>query len=125
VAATIALFSATDSPELLSTTRVSVGVPYYASWLSDDTLAVPIQEPSSVALIDAGTAKIIREVAYADADCLNPAEIQRTASGRVFMVCESNHFAPGAIVELDPESLDVIARVEVELWPDRLTIVEP
>lgn len=125
VAATVALFSATDSPELLSTTRVSVGVPYFVGWLSDDTLAVPIQEPSSVAVIDAGTGTITKEISYADSDCVNPGEVQRTASGRVFMVCESNHFAPGAVVELDPESLAVIARVEVDLWPDRLSILEP
>ena len=125
VAATVVLFSATDSPQLLSTTRVNVGVPYFAGWLSNDTLAVPIQEPSSVAVIDAGTGMLTREVAYADSECLNPSEVRRTSDGRVFMVCEGNHFAPGAVVELDPASLQVIARTEVELWPDRLAILEP
>ncbi len=125
VAGTVVLFSATDAPALLSTTRVNLGVPYFVGWLSNDMLAAPIQEPSSVALIDAATGTLTKEVAYADSDCLNPSEIQRTASGRVFMVCEGNHFAPGAIVELDPLSLAVTARVEVELWPDRLAILEP
>jgi hypothetical protein len=76
-------------------------------------------------MIDANTGTVIKELAYADSDCLNPGEIQRAANGRVFMVCEGNHFGPGAIVELDPESLQVRARVEVDLWPDRLAILEP
>ncbi len=98
------------------------GAPSFAGWLSDDALVVPIQEPSSAAVIDADTGTITKEIAYADSDCLNPGEIQRAASGRVFMVCEGNHFGPGALVELDPESLEVRARVELDLWPDRLAI---
>ena len=125
VARTVVLFSATDSPELRWSSPVFVGAPSFAGFLSDDTLVVPLQEPSSAAVLDADTGTITKEIAYADSDCLNPGEIQRAASGRVFMVCEGNHFGPGAIVELDPESLEVLGRVEVGLWPDRLAILEP
>jgi len=125
VAATVVAFTATDSPELLWSARLSAGVPFFAGWISDGTLVAPVQEPSGAALIDAGTGAILREVAYAERDCLNPSEVQRSASGRVFLVCEGSHFAPGAVVELDRETLAVIARVDVDLWPDRLTLLEP
>ena len=40
-------------------------------------------------------------------------------------MCEGNHYAPGAVVELDPQTLEIKARVEVGLYPERLTLLEP
>ena len=102
-----------------------LGLPYFAAWLAADRVLVPLQTPSGAAVLDAASGELLGEASYRDGECLNPHEAVASSDGRVFLVCEGDHRANGAIVELDPESLAVIRRVEVGVFPDRLLFRDP
>jgi DNA-binding beta-propeller fold protein YncE len=118
------LFTAEDSPVIL-TSYALTGVPTFAAWISDDQILVPEQSPSGVALLSQSSGMVLQEVFYADADCLNPSEVRPTADGRLFVVCEGDHYRPGAVVRLDPNTLAVAASVPVGIYPDRLALSPP
>lgn len=118
------VFDMADEPQLLAT-LLSSSRPVFATWLSDTTIAVPHQEPDGVSLFDAETSELRLDVPYAERDCKFPSELTFTSDGRLLLVCEGNHYAPGAVVELDPETLEIESRVEVGLYPERLTLLEP
>jgi hypothetical protein len=123
VARTVELFDLDDGmePRLSADLR---GVPYYGAWLSEERILVPTQGPSGVALLDAESFTVLSEVMYPVEECYNPHEA-RVAGDRVFLVCQGDDFAPGAVVEIDPESLEILNRVEVGLSPDRLFVLPP
>jgi YVTN family beta-propeller protein len=109
------------------TARVAIavaGVPAFATWLVDSIL-VPLQDPNGATLLDAATGAVLRTVTYGDDACRAPSDAQVADDGRVFLVCEGDHYRPGAVVRLDPETLAVTGRVEVGLYPDRLAVRGP
>lgn len=118
------VFDMADEPQpvasLLSTSR-----PMFAAWLSDTTVAVPHQEPDGVSLFDVETSELLLDVSYTEQTCKFPSELTFSSDGRLLLVCEGNHYAPGAVVELDPQTLEIQSRVEVGLYPERLTLLEP
>lgn len=123
VARMVELFDLEDGmePGLRAVLR---GVPYYAAWLSKDRILVPTQGPSGAALLDVESLTVLSEVTYAVEECYNPHEA-RVEGDRVFVVCQGDDFAPGAVVEIDPETLGILNRVEVGLSPDRVLVVPP
>lgn len=120
----LSVFDLSDTPNLLSTLLVP-GVPMFSAFVSDSTLIVPFQAPSGAALFDITTGEQLVEFEYSDADCANPAEISVTSDSRVRLVCEGDHYHPGAVVELDPNTLAITASVPVEIYPERMSISEP
>jgi DNA-binding beta-propeller fold protein YncE len=124
VAQTVVLFSAEDTPSLLLTAVVP-GVPFFSAWLGDDRLLVPLQDPNGAALVDVATGAVSTRATYADSDCQNPSDATVLRDGRFFLTCEGDHYRNGAVVELDPESLSVLSRVEVGVYPDRLAVLLP
>jgi len=124
VAQTLVVFSTGDVPAPLATLPTS-GVPFFAGFHGESELLVPVQEPDGVMRVDLTTATIAQAVTYADDTCQNPSDAHFSADGRVFLVCEGNHYGPGSVVELDPSTLAIIARVDVGVYPDRLAVVEP
>ena len=125
VAFAVSVFDLSDSPNLLTTLARSAGVPMFATLLSDTLLAVPFQAPSGAALYDITTGEQLLELQYSDADCTNPSEFSLIGDFRLFLVCEGDHYRPGAVVEVSPETLAITASVSVELYPERMTILEP
>jgi YVTN family beta-propeller protein len=121
----VVVFRTDDAPSQLFATIPLNGLPYTAGYVSDDAFAVPLQKPNGAALIEASTGVVRTQVAYTDAECTNPSSVRASAAGRVFMVCEGDHYDPGSVVELDPTTLGVVASVKVGLFPDRLAIREP
>jgi hypothetical protein len=97
----------------------------FATLLSDTTLAVPLQFPNGAALFDVSSGEQLLEIQYSDADCTNPSEFSVSSDGRLRLVCEGDHYRPGAVVEVDPNTLEIISSVTVELYPDRMSILEP
>jgi hypothetical protein len=124
VARTVALFEARATPEMRGEVTVP-GVPYFAAWTSETELLVPLQDPSAVARVEPSTGVLLQTATYADDVCGKPSDIRVTRDGRIFLVCEGDHYAPGAVVQLDPASLDVVARTTVGVYPDRLELLEP
>ena len=125
VAFRVGVFSAQDTPELQAQTTSLMGVPFTPGFVSATEFLVPIQSPHGAVLASVATGEIILQRAYTDDECAYPSEVIRSADGRVFMVCEGNHFASGAIVELDVNTLDVTRRVGVQAYPDHLALLEP
>jgi YVTN family beta-propeller protein len=124
VAQTLVVFSTGDVPAPLATIRVS-GVPFFAGFLGETELLLPLQEPDGVVRVDLTTGSVVAAVTYPDDSCQNPSDARFTADGRVFLVCEGNHYDPGSVVELDPSTLAIVARAEVGVYPDRLAVLEP
>lgn len=132
VSRTVAVFNLNDTPELLSLHRLvgpmetaDFSVPMFSVLVSDSTLAVPLQSPNGAALFDLTSGDQLLKVRYSDDECTNPAEFTLTTDSRLFLVCEGDHYHPGAVVAVDPHTLSVLASVPVELYPERLTILEP
>lgn len=132
VSRTVAMFDLNDTSTLLSSYRVvgpmdmpDYSVPMFPVLVSDATLAIPLQSPNGAALIDVTSGEQLLKVQYADSECLNPAEFTVTHDSRLFLVCEGDHYHPGAVVEVAPDTLEIVASVPVELYPERMTILEP
>jgi len=130
VALSVSVFDLGDTPHLLTTLARTSAVPMFPVLLSDNTLAVPFQAPNGAALngaalFDVATGERVLEIQYSDADCANPSEFSLTGDSRLFLVCEGDHYHPGAVVEVAPDTLAITARVPVELYPERMSILEP
>ena len=121
----VSVFDLSDTPNLLSTLPNIPGVPMFAALVSETTLLVPFQAPDGVTLFDLTTGEELLEVQYSDQDCRNPSEVSISSDSRIHLVCEGDHYHPGAVVELDPDTLAIESSVSVELYPERLSISEP
>ena len=124
VASSVAVFDMSDTPNLLSTLPMP-GTPHFPAWISASTLAVPLQNPSGAALFDVTTGELLLQIQYSDAECNNPAELSVSSDSRLRLVCEGDHYTPGAVVELDPATLAIKSSVSVGLYPERMAIAEP
>jgi YVTN family beta-propeller protein len=124
VAQTLVVFGTGDVPVPLATVKVP-GVPFFAGFHGENELLVPLQEPDGVVRVDVTTGAVTAAVTYADDTCQNPSDARYTTDGRVFLVCEGNHYSAGSVVELEPSTLAIRARVDVGVYPDRLAVVEP
>jgi DNA-binding beta-propeller fold protein YncE len=128
VSSQVVVFSAEDTPTQLFASAPLDGVPYTAGSLSATEFAVPLRAAegaASAARLDATSGELLSETRYPHDLCLNPSEIKASASGRVFMVCEGDHYTPGSVLELDRSSLEALASTEVGLYPDHLALREP
>jgi hypothetical protein len=124
VSSIVAVFDMADTPNLLASLFLG-SKPMFATWITDSTVLVPHQDPSGVALFDVSTNMLELDAPLTLEQCQWPSEALMTRDGRIFIVCEGSHYTPGAVLELDPETLTVRSRVEVGLYPERLAILEP
>ena len=127
VSRSLALFDlGEDAAEPAFQASVSVpGVPYFGAWSGATRLIVPLQSPDGAALLDMDDAQLVVDVRYDMQTCVHPQQVRAISDGRVFMVCEGDHFSPGTLVQLDPDTLHVMASVSLGLDPDWLAVVEP
>lgn len=128
----VSVFDLSDTPHLLATAQRPadslLGLPMFAVLLSETRLAVPFQASNGAngaALFDLTTGEELLEIQYSDADCTNPAELSLSSDSRLRLVCEGDHYRSGAVVELDPNTLEIISSVTVDLYPERMSILEP
>lgn len=124
VAQTVVVFEAADTPVERASVAVP-GVPFFATFLDDERLLVPLQGPSGAALIDTTTSSVLASATYADADCNSPSDARVLRDGRLFLTCEGDHYRNGQVVRLDPTTLALEATVSVGIYPDRLAVLEP
>jgi YVTN family beta-propeller protein len=124
VSSTVSVFDLSDEPSLLSTLRTP-GLPLFPAWISESTLAVPLQMPNGAVLFDTESGEQTLQIQYADTDCQNPSEFSVTNDGRVLLVCSGSYYGPGAVVEVDPSTLEVISSVNVGVYPERMSILQP
>jgi len=77
---------------------------------------VPLQSPDGLARVALdGTVK--RRVSFG-AECKNPHVARIAPDGRAYVVCEGDHVAPGAVIQVDPTTLAVEKRWVVGVYPD-------
>jgi DNA-binding beta-propeller fold protein YncE len=94
-----------------------------------ETLLVPTQNPDQLVLVERSTMTIRRTRAFTASECRLPHQIARAPDGRYVLVCEGVHTAtrtePGALLIIDPETLETRARVDVGIYPDAVAFVQP
>ena len=70
---------------------------------------------------------IRRTRSLAASECRLPHQVNRSPDGRYYLVCEGVHTAtrkePGALLAIDPETLETRARVETGVYPDAVEFV--
>ena len=92
---------------------------------SEAEFIVALQRPNGAARLSAADGALLAEASYSSAECENPSEPQILPDGRLFLVCEGDHYARGALVQLDPATLAIVQRVELGLYPERMAVVLP
>ena len=132
VSRSVVLFDTSDAPEPQWTTAfqaalpgVPDGVPYFAAWISDSDVFVPLQSPDGAALLDATTGAVKASATYSIEQCEAPRDAQVTPDGRLFVVCAGDGFDQGAVVQLDTTTLAIVGRVSIGVGPDHLLAVPP
>jgi DNA-binding beta-propeller fold protein YncE len=93
---------------------------FMPAFVGPSTLIVPLQAPDGVARVDLSTAKIEKRTTYAKAECSLPHVVRAAKDGRVYLVCEGDHTAPGSVLEIDPASLAIHKKWNVGAYPDGL-----
>ncbi len=93
-------------------------------FVSDHAIVAPLQGPDGVARLDVETGAVEARVAMPAPVCQSPHAARRAQDGRVYVVCEGDHTAPGAIVEIDPLTLAVKRRWVVGVYPDGIAFGE-
>ena len=124
VASSVVMFPMDDSPAPLTTTFVT-GVPFGMAWLDETRFVVAVQDPDGSTLVDATSGAVLAEQHYLPSECQRPSVPRSAGDGRLFLVCEGDHYAPGRLVELDPSSLSIVGGVGLGIYPDRLAVLEP
>lgn len=104
---------------------VPSGVPYFAAWLADSTLLVPLQSPDGAVLLDARTGDVLRAVSYVGGECGSPRQAAVLDDGRGFLLCAGDGFEAGALVAVDSVTLAVGQRATLGRAPDRLAVLPP
>lgn len=97
---------------------------FMPAFLDAKTILVPTQAPDGLARVDVVSAKVVGRGALTKAECALPHVVRVTRDGRVFLVCEGDHVAPGSVLELDRETLAVKKRWQVGVYPDGIAFPE-
>ena len=97
---------------------------FMPAFLDAKTILVPTQAPDGLVRVDLEQAKVVGRGALTKAECALPHVVKVARDGRVFLVCEGDHTAPGSVVELDRETLAVKKRWQVGVYPDGIALPE-
>lgn len=102
------------------------GAPFFPAWSSDESvLWVPVQSPDGLVRVDLETGATSERPLGEDEGCGLPHEVEVLDEGRLAVVCEGDHEAPGAVLFVDATSLETLQRTEVGVFPDALERVLP
>ncbi|MEO6573304.1 MAG: hypothetical protein ABIP89_05670, partial [Polyangiaceae bacterium] len=67
---------------------------------------------------------IEKRIAFTKDECQSPHVVRKAKDGRVYLVCEGDHTAPGSVVEIDPMTLAIKKRWVVGVYPDGIAFGE-
>lgn len=124
VARTLVVFSMQDQPETLATAHVS-GVPFFPAWLSSTELVVPMQGPSGAVRVDATTGEVLAEALYDVSECERASEVSLLADGRLLLVCQGAPYKRGNLVQINRDTLEIEAMLELGMEPARMAVLPP
>ena len=86
-------------------------------FVSETEVLVPLQAPDGIVRVDIAKGTVVARAAFG-AECKLPHVARVAPGGRAFVVCEGDHKAPGAVVEVDPVTLATKKRWGVGVYPD-------
>jgi DNA-binding beta-propeller fold protein YncE len=92
---------------------------FMPAFVEPGTAVVPLQGPDGIARVDLDANAVTARVATGDA-CRAPHVARVAKDGRVYVVCEGDHVAPGAVVQINPKTLAITKRWTVGVYPDGL-----
>lgn len=103
----------------------SRGSAFFPGWSSDEAkLWIPTQSPDALVLVDPMTGSSTKQRVF-DGTCERPHEAALSPDGAtLYVVCEGNHKEPGAILALDPSTLETRSSIRVGVYPDRFALRE-
>lgn len=84
--------------------------------ISSTDALVPLQGPDGLARVDFVKGAIVARVAFGS-ECKSP-HVARVFAQRAYVVCEGDHVAPGAVVEVNVATLAIEKRWVVGVYPD-------
>ena len=119
----VVAFRADDSGAELGSSAELPGIPGPVAFLSSAEWLVPLHAPDGAARIDAASGAILGYTSYTEEECRTPNTATVTVAAGVFLVCEGDHEGPGAVVQLDPVTLEVQARISIGRFPDALAVL--
>jgi len=91
---------------------------FFPVFLDDDTLLVPTQAPDGLARVDLKTHAVTRRSMFRKDQCELPHVVRVAKDRRTYVVCEGDKKATGAVIEVDPTSLQIKRRWTVGVYPD-------
>lgn len=108
-----------DKRAFRSDSDVALGSRAFLPAFADDAaVLVPLQSPDGLARVRVDTRAVEAKVAYEKGECELPHAVRFAKDGRAYVVCEGDHKAPGAILEVDPKTLATKRRWVVGVYPD-------
>lgn len=101
------------------------GAGFFAAFSPDGSrLWVPTQDRDALVAVDPVGVAIVDRRDFGP-ECRAPHEVVYVRSlARLALVCEGDRVGSGALLLLSPDRLDVLARVEVGVYPDAVRVVE-
>lgn len=92
---------------------------FMSAFTPEGSLLVPLQSPDGVARIDVARGVVEKRATFDKAACEAP-HVVRVRGDAAWVVCEGDHRGPGAVLAIDPRTLEVHRRIRVGVYPDGL-----
>ena len=109
-----------EKKQFVSDRTVALGArAFMPAFVDAKTMIVPLQGPDGIVRLDLETGAVTARIGTAET-CHAPHVAHVAKDGRVYVVCEGDHVAPGAVVQLDPVSLAIVKRWTVGVYPDAI-----
>ncbi|HSP81890.1 MAG TPA: hypothetical protein VLQ93_25440 [Myxococcaceae bacterium] len=101
------------------------GPPMFGAFSQDgSTLYMPYQQGEGLAVIDAATSQVVRDIPLAPSGCLNAHQVALTPDEQHgLVVCEGDHQGPGSLHVVDLAAGAVVRTVALGLFPDSVGIL--
>jgi hypothetical protein len=110
---------------IASKTLVLGGRAMIPEFVGATSVLVPLQGPDGLVRVNLASATVEKRAEYTGDACRNPHAVKRARDGRVYEVCEGDHTASGALLEVDPVTLATKHRWVVGVYPDGVAFAEP
>ena len=113
-----------ESGRLANVILPTQGVPQRPSWSTDGLkLYVPISRPEMLVVFDVTTGAELVRRSFAAGECTRPVEVVVHETG-VWIACEGDPTDVGAVLALDPLTLETLRRADAGVRPTSLAVIE-
>jgi DNA-binding beta-propeller fold protein YncE len=93
---------------------------FMPAFVDPNTIVVPLQGPDGIARVDLAGGTVTARVDTAKT-CPAPHVARIASDRRVYVVCEGDHAAPGAVVQIDPATLQIVKTWKTGVYPDAVS----